>query len=117
MTRRTVKVHGHGPTQICASAPRPGLKRSRPSIDATLLMHPRPSSYCCGATLTHTSNNKRRSLYAKTIRLHRVLRTTPEKLYRVFLDPAAKAKWLPPHGFTGMVHHMDARVGGKYKMS
>lgn len=52
-----------------------------------------------------------------TIRLHRVLRTTPEKLYRAFLDPAAKAKWLPPHGFTCTVHHMDPRVGGTYKMS
>jgi len=52
-----------------------------------------------------------------TIRLHRVLRTTPEKLYRAFLDPAAKAKWLPPNGFTGTVHHLDSRVGGGYKMS
>lgn len=52
-----------------------------------------------------------------TIRLHRVVRTTPEKLYRAFLDPDAKVKWLPPHGFTGKVHHMDARVGGTYKMS
>ena len=52
-----------------------------------------------------------------TIRLHRVLRTTPEKLYRAFLDPDAKVKWLPPHGFTGKVHYLDARVGGAYKMS
>lgn len=52
-----------------------------------------------------------------TIRLHRVLRTTPEKLYRAFLDPAAQAKWLPPHGFTGTVHHMEPHVGGTYKMS
>ena len=52
-----------------------------------------------------------------TIRLHRVLRTTPEKLYRAFLDPAAKAKWLPPHGFTGTVHHIDPQVGGGYRMS
>ena len=52
-----------------------------------------------------------------TIRLHRVLRTTPEKLYRAFLDPAAKTKWLPPHGFTCTIHHLDARVGGTYKMS
>jgi len=52
-----------------------------------------------------------------TIRLHRVLRTTPEKVYRAFLDPDAKAKWLPPHGFTGKVHQMDARVGCSYKMS
>ena len=52
-----------------------------------------------------------------TIRLHRVLRTTPEKLYRAFLDPDAMAKWLPPHGFTGKVHHADVRVGGTYKMA
>jgi uncharacterized protein YndB with AHSA1/START domain len=52
-----------------------------------------------------------------TIRLHRVLRATPERVYRAFLDPAAMCKWLPPHGFTGTVHHMDARVGGSYKMS
>jgi uncharacterized protein YndB with AHSA1/START domain len=52
-----------------------------------------------------------------TIRLHRVLKTTPDRLYRAFLDPEAMVKWLPPHGFTGKVHHMDARVGGSYKMS
>jgi uncharacterized protein YndB with AHSA1/START domain len=52
-----------------------------------------------------------------TIRLHRVFRTTPEKVYRAFLEPDAMAKWLPPHGFTGKVHHADARVGGAYKMS
>lgn len=52
-----------------------------------------------------------------TIRLHRVLRTTPEKLYRAFLDPDACAKWLPPYGFTCKVHHAEARVGGTYKMS
>src|SRR5215467_11679233 len=52
-----------------------------------------------------------------TIRLHRVLRTTPEKLYRAFLDPDALVKWLPPHGFTCKVHQLDARVGGTHKMS
>ncbi len=52
-----------------------------------------------------------------TIRLHRVLRATPEKVYRAFLDPEAMAKWLPPNGFTGKVHQMDAKVGGTYKMS
>lgn len=52
-----------------------------------------------------------------TIRLHRVLRTTPEKLYRAFLDADAMAKWLPPNGFTGKVHQMEAKVGGSYKMS
>jgi uncharacterized protein YndB with AHSA1/START domain len=52
-----------------------------------------------------------------TIRLHRVLRATPEKVYRAFIDPDAKAKWLPPNGFTAKVHHSDAKVGGTYKMS
>jgi uncharacterized protein YndB with AHSA1/START domain len=52
-----------------------------------------------------------------TIRLHRVLRTKPEKIYRAFLDADAMAKWLPPHGFTGKVHHLEAEVGGTYKMS
>ncbi len=52
-----------------------------------------------------------------TVRLHRVLRTTPEKLYRAFLEPEALAKWLPPHGFTCKVHQMDSRVNGAYRMS
>jgi uncharacterized protein YndB with AHSA1/START domain len=52
-----------------------------------------------------------------TVRLHRVIRTTPERLYRAFLDADAMAKWLPPHGFTGKVHHLDATVGGTYRMS
>ncbi len=52
-----------------------------------------------------------------TVRLHRVLRTTPEKLYRAFLEPDAIAKWIPPNGFTCKVHHMDVKVGGTYKMS
>jgi uncharacterized protein YndB with AHSA1/START domain len=52
-----------------------------------------------------------------TIKLHRVFRTTPERLYRAFLDADAMAKWLPPNGFTCKVHHLDARVGGTFKMS
>ena len=52
-----------------------------------------------------------------TIKLHRVLRASPEKVYRAFLDGDAMAKWLPPNGFTGKVHHLDAQVGGTYKMS
>jgi len=54
---------------------------------------------------------------SNTISLHRVLRAPPERVYRAFLDPAAMAKWLPPHGFTGTVHELDAKVGGKYRMS
>ena len=52
-----------------------------------------------------------------TVRLHRVLRTTPEKLYRAFLEPDAVARWLPPHGFTCRVHTLDAHVGGTFRMS
>ena len=52
-----------------------------------------------------------------TVRLHRVLRATPERVYRAFLDADAMAKWLPPNGFTGKVHQLEARVGGTYKMS
>ncbi|TAK94862.1 MAG: polyketide cyclase [Verrucomicrobia bacterium] len=58
-----------------------------------------------------TTNN------TNTVRLHRVLRAKPERVYRAFLDPDAMAKWLPPNGFTGKVHQMDAKVGGTYKMS
>jgi uncharacterized protein YndB with AHSA1/START domain len=52
-----------------------------------------------------------------TVRLHRVLRAPPERVYRAFLDPAAMAKWLPPYGFTCTVHQMEARVGGMFRMS
>jgi uncharacterized protein YndB with AHSA1/START domain len=58
-----------------------------------------------------TTNN------TNTIRLHRVLQATPERVYRAFLDPDALVKWMPPNGFTGKVHHLDAKVGGTYKMS
>ena len=52
-----------------------------------------------------------------TVRFHRVLRAPPERVYRAFLDPKAMVKWLPPHGFTGEVHELDARVGGRFRMS
>ena len=58
-----------------------------------------------------TTNN------TNTVRLHRVLRATPERVYRAFLDPDAMVKWLPPNGFTAKVHQADAKVGGTYKMS
>jgi uncharacterized protein YndB with AHSA1/START domain len=54
---------------------------------------------------------------SNTIRLHRVLRATTDRIYRAFLDADAMAKWLPPNGFTGKVHQLEAKVGGKYKMS
>ena len=53
----------------------------------------------------------------RTVRLHRVLRAKPEKVYRAFLEAAAMSKWLPPYGFTCEVHHLDARVGGTFRMS
>jgi len=52
-----------------------------------------------------------------TVRLHRVLRAAPDRVYRAFLDADAMAKWLPPHGFTGKVHQLDAKVGGAHRMS
>ncbi len=52
-----------------------------------------------------------------TVHLHRVLRAPPERVYRAFLDPDAMPKWLPPNGFTGQVHHVEAKVGGTYQMS
>ena len=58
-----------------------------------------------------TTNN------ANTVRLHRVLRATPERIYRAFIDADAMAKWLPPNGFTGKVHQFEAKIGGSYKMS
>ncbi len=57
------------------------------------------------------------STSTNTVRLHRVLRATPERVYRAFLDADAFVKWLPPFGFTGKVHHFDPKVGGGYKMS
>jgi len=54
---------------------------------------------------------------SNTVQLHRVLAAPPERVYRAFTDPEAMVKWLPPHGFTGKVHHIDVRVGGEYKMS
>jgi uncharacterized protein YndB with AHSA1/START domain len=64
-----------------------------------------------------SSKKRKRTMQTNTIQLHRVLRATPGKIYRAFLDPDAMVKWLPPNGFTGKVHHMDAKVGGTYKMS
>ena len=54
---------------------------------------------------------------SRTVHLHRVVRTKPEKVYRAFLEPDAMAKWLPPYGFTCKVHHMEAAVGGRFRMS
>jgi uncharacterized protein YndB with AHSA1/START domain len=64
-----------------------------------------------------TIQRKEQMMLTNTIRLHRVLRATSERIYRAFLDADAMAKWLPPNGFTGRVHHLDAKVGGTFKMS
>src|SRR3954453_11211390 len=65
-----------------------------------------------------TTESKGESIMATgTVRLHRVLRANPERVYRAFLNADAMAKWLPPYGFTGKVHHLDAKVGGTHKMS
>jgi uncharacterized protein YndB with AHSA1/START domain len=61
--------------------------------------------------------NARQAKATSTIRLHRVFRAPPGRVYKAILDPAANSKWLPPHGFTCTVHHLDAKVGGTYKMS
>ena len=63
------------------------------------------------------SQSERGVSATNTVRLHRVFAAKPEKVYRAFLDADAMARWLPPHGFTGKVHHMDAKVGGTFKMS
>ena len=67
--------------------------------------------------MTGQKHSKPDASTTNTVRLHRVLAAKPEKVYRAFLDADAMARWLPPHGFTGKVHHMDAKVGGAFKMS
>jgi uncharacterized protein YndB with AHSA1/START domain len=67
--------------------------------------------------MKHPFRRQETTMAGNTITLHRVLRAPPERVYRAFLDPDAMAKWLPPNGFTGKVHHMDAKVGGTHKMS
>jgi uncharacterized protein YndB with AHSA1/START domain len=68
-------------------------------------------------SLNNVTVPKGKTMSTHTIRLHRVLRSSPEKVYRAFLEPDALAKWIPPYGFTCKVHHMDAKVGGSFKMS
>jgi uncharacterized protein YndB with AHSA1/START domain len=65
----------------------------------------------------NSANIKERAMTTNTVRLHRVLATRPDKIYRAFTDPDALSRWLPPDGFTARVHAMDARVGGTYRMS
>src|SRR5262245_24985499 len=83
--------------------------------------HQQPSpGLSSSATLVRCSNENKTQKNmsdANTVRFHRVLRAKPERVYRAFLDADAMAKWLPPNGFTGKVHQIDAKVGGTYKMS
>jgi uncharacterized protein YndB with AHSA1/START domain len=67
--------------------------------------------------MAETSKSSPKSTAPNTVRLHRVMAAKPEKVYRAFLDADAMAKWLPPYGFTAKVHHLEARVGGTFKMS
>jgi uncharacterized protein YndB with AHSA1/START domain len=64
-----------------------------------------------------TNSRSTNSQSTNTVRLHRILRATPERVYRAFLEPEAMCKWLPPHGFTATIHESDVRVGGNYRMS
>ena len=75
----------------------------------------------CGGGQSKSQNNGdvavEEGMMPNTVQFHRVLRSTPERVYRAFIDADAMVKWLPPNGFTGKVHQMDAKVGGTYKMS
>src|SRR6185312_4462443 len=78
----------------------------------------RPLSDAARASrLVWEPSKEHRMTAANTVRLHRVLATKPEKVYRAFLEADALAKWLPPNGFTCTVHHFEAKVGGTFKMS
>jgi len=68
-------------------------------------------------TTKTAETNIKQAAAASTIRLHRVFKAPPERIYKAVLDPAANCKWLPPNGYTCTVHHLDAKVGGTYKMS
>ena len=84
-------------------------------IRAVTTTSPSTLTRLCGKVSLWTSREE--STMPNTVRFHRVLRAAPERVYRAFLDADALAKWLPPHGFTGKVHHIDAKVGGTYRMS
>jgi uncharacterized protein YndB with AHSA1/START domain len=84
------------------------------SVSIPMLLVRRPST---SILLVHQPNARRITMATGTVKLHRVLRAPPERVYRAFLEPDAIAKWIPPYGFTCTVHHMDPKVGGTYKMS
>jgi uncharacterized protein YndB with AHSA1/START domain len=94
------------------------VKRVSPSLAHALLHLQQNERAGLGVLIAvHLTEKRYLSMSTNTVRLHRVLRATPERVYRAFLDADAMAKWLPPNGFTGKVHHVDAKVGGTYKMS
>jgi uncharacterized protein YndB with AHSA1/START domain len=74
-------------------------------------------AHICATIIKHRNRKGKHTMSTNTVTLHRVLRAPPERIYRAFLEPAAMAKWLPPYGFTCTVGHMEARVGGTFKMS
>jgi uncharacterized protein YndB with AHSA1/START domain len=86
---------------------------------------PASAATLCGTSIEHTVSRdlklrrppRSHSMSERTVRLHRVLRTKPEKVYRAFIEAGAMAKWIAPYGFTCTVHHMQARVGGTFRMS
>jgi uncharacterized protein YndB with AHSA1/START domain len=80
-------------------------------------MPPCPACVAVAHVDGRTTQRKEQMMPTNSVRLHRVLRATPERIYRAFLDADAIAKWLPPNGFTAKVHHLDAKVGGTFKMS
>jgi uncharacterized protein YndB with AHSA1/START domain len=84
------------------------------SVSIPMLPVRRPST---STLLVHQPIARRITMATGTVKLHRVLRAPPERVYRAFLEPDAIAKWIPPYGFTCTVHHMDPKVGGTYKMS
>jgi uncharacterized protein YndB with AHSA1/START domain len=89
---------------------------ARPIYGLGVTAHSSAHSFWFDSPLHHLSKDEV-IMSTNTVRLHRVLRATPERVYRAFLDPDAMAKWLPPNGFTGNVHQMDAKVGGTHRMS
>jgi uncharacterized protein YndB with AHSA1/START domain len=99
---RPLNLRWNGRAHAC------GIEIPRGRVD----LGARRSSYDCN----HPSHRSTQ-MAGNTIRLHRVFRAPPSRVYKAFLDPDGMAKWLPPNGFTGKVHHMDAKVGGTYKMS
>src|SRR3569832_1579689 len=91
----------------CTERPSPCGKRRHDALPGSRL----------GEIIGSVFNRSGVLMATNTVRFHRVLRAPPERVYRAFLDADAMAKWLPPDGFSGKVHHLDARVGGTYRMS